>query len=66
MPSKRRRVDESREPEGLAFTETAATGDGHFHPGNEGTSVKVSKPTIQSEPSIENSINFEKILVVFK
>ena len=36
--------------------ETAATGDGHFHPENKGTSDRVS----QSEPSIENIVDFEK------
>ena len=50
---------------GLALTETAPTEDGHFHSGKEGTSGNVrgvSQPTIQSEPSIENFVDFEKIL----
>ena len=49
----------------LPSTETAATEDGHLHSENEGTSgnaTGVSQPTIQSEPSIENFVDFEKIL----
>ena len=50
---------------GLASTETAATEDGHLHSEHEGTNgnaTGVSQPTIQSEPSIENFVDFEKIL----
>ena len=64
-PSKRRRIDGSPERVGLASTETAVTEDGHLHSENKGTSgnaTRVSQPTIQSEPSIENFVDFEKIL----
>ena len=64
-PSKRRRMDGSPERVGLASTETAATEDGHLNSEQEGTSgnaTGVSQPTIQSEPSIENFVDFEKIL----
>ena len=64
-PSKRRRIDGSPERVGLASTETATTEDGHLHSEHEGTSgnaTGVSQPKIQSEPSIENFVDFEKIL----
>ena len=64
-PSKNRRIDGSPERVGLASTETAATEDGHLHSEHEGTNgnaTGVSQPTIQSEPSIENFVDFEKIL----
>ena len=68
-PSKRRQKDGSPSPVGLASRETATTEDGQFHSGNEGTSrnaTGVSQPTIQSEPSIENFVDFEKILTASK
>ena len=64
-PSKRRRTDGSPERVGIASTETAATEDGHLnseHEGTSGNATGVSQPTIQSEPSFENFVDFEKIL----